>query len=65
MKKGLYKTTIVIWTEKNPSLCDLVGLAQSAMEGNAYCSQQLVTYVEAPLKDKDFDNTEFFGDMED
>ena len=61
--KTLFKTTIVIWTEEDPTDgAELVALARRARDGNAYCSKQVATKVEDPLSDPDWDNTEFFDD---
>ena len=57
----LYKTTIVVWTEYDPSLKDLDSLGQDAMDGSAYCSKQETVLVADPIHDSDFDGTEFFN----
>jgi len=62
----LYKTTIVIWSEFNPDqqMIELSNLANLATNGNAYCSKQESEEVMDPVSDKDWDGTEFFGEME-
>lgn len=56
----LFKTTIVIWTKDNATDVDLTILAQSATDGDAYCSKQECARVEDPESDLDWDGTEFF-----
>lgn len=57
----LYKTTIVIWSEFNPSRWSLLTLAQEAEDGQSYCSKQETVRVPIPPNDPDWDGTEFFG----
>lgn len=58
--KPLYKTTIVIWTDFDPSESEIAGLAQEATDGTAYCSVQKSEKIDDPTKDPDWDGTEFF-----
>jgi hypothetical protein len=58
----LYKTTITIWSEFDPSQVELEDLAREAMRGAAYCSRQNVSHIENPSADPDWDGTEFFED---
>jgi hypothetical protein len=62
--KTLYKTTIIIWTEDNPSGMELEDLAREATSGMGYCSYLNTKEIDAPTKDKDWDGTEFFYDDE-
>lgn len=57
----LHKTTIVIWTEYDPSNVELEDLAREATSGEGYCSKQNTERIEDPAADKDWDGTEFFG----
>jgi hypothetical protein len=58
----LFKTTIVIWSEYNPSgTVELEDLAREARSGDAYCSKQKTVSVDNVTKDSDWDGTEFFG----
>jgi hypothetical protein len=60
--RRLFKTTIVIWTEYDPTLLvEIDELARDAMEGESYCSSSESVLVEDPEKDTDWDGTEFFG----
>jgi hypothetical protein len=60
--KPLYKTTIVIWSEYDPTdKVELDDLASDATTGGSYCSYMHASRVEAPTKDKHWDGTEFFG----
>jgi hypothetical protein len=54
----LYKTTIVIWTEYDPSDMDIEYLARDATSGDSFCDQQ--THEVITDKNK-FPDTEFFG----
>jgi hypothetical protein len=69
--RPLYKTTIVVWTDYDPTSPDadiemfddsLEKLMKEAREGAAYCSKQESVKVEDPLADPAWDNTEFFDD---
>lgn len=60
--KPLYKTVIVIWTEFDPRGWEIDSLARESVDGEAYCSQQLIENIENPEKDPDWDGTEFFGE---
>ena len=63
MKKPLYKSTIVIWSEFDPSegKRSLEDLGREADQGEAYCSKSESVLVEDPAADADWDGTEFFG----
>lgn len=59
----LYKTTIIIWSEEDPTeKYELKALADEAERGSAYCSKMQAELVEDPTKDPDWDGTEFFGE---
>ena len=61
--KPLYKTTVVIWSEFDPSelsLRDLVWEATSAI-GEAYWSKYHGELVNDPAEDPDWDGTDFFA----
>lgn len=61
----LYKTTIVIWSEYDPTNnIEIDDLARDAMSGESYCSKQKSEYVD-PRTDPDWDGTDFFGYDED
>jgi hypothetical protein len=60
--KNLFKTTIVIWSDYDPSQeGDIDELAHDATYGDSYCSKESSVVVEDPEKDPDWDGTEFFG----
>ena len=60
--KTLYKTTIIIWSEYDPTdKVELVDLAREATEGSAYCSVMKAEQVKDLSKDKDWDGTDFFN----
>lgn len=65
----LYKTTIVIWSEYDPtnvlSYKDLSELGQDAIDGYAYCSKKKTDLIKSPNLDRDWDGTEFFNENED
>ena len=59
--KKLYKTTIIIWSDEDPTgKYELVDLAQEATDGLMYCSKQHTEAIKNPRKDPDWDGTEFF-----
>lgn len=64
--KGLYKTTIVIWSEYNPeeNNVDIDVLAREAVQGDAYSSHTSTVHVPDPDKDEHWDGNEFFFDPE-
>jgi hypothetical protein len=64
MMTGLYKTKIVIWSEWDTSETELDIIGREAMQGDAYCSAMNVTWVKNPQEDPEFDDTEFFGTLE-
>jgi hypothetical protein len=58
--RGLYKTTIVIWSEWDTSDTELDVIGWEAMQGDAYCSIFNTTYVKDPKQDPLWEETEFF-----
>jgi len=64
MKKPLWKSTIVIWTEFDPYDTEIDTLAWHAMEGDGYCSRHIADHIADPESDPDWDGTEFFWDPE-
>jgi len=58
--KGLYKTTIVIWSDFNPEHLEIDDLARDAMSGESYCSKQECNLIYDSENDVDWDGTEFF-----
>jgi hypothetical protein len=60
--RKLYKSTIVTWSEFDPSTVELSRLAQEAETGDAYCSKHVSEHLEEFAEDPDWDGTEFFGD---
>ena len=61
--KPLYKNTIIIWSEFDPTpILTLEDLAREAVDGSMYCSSMKSQLVENPLSDSDWDGTEFFND---
>jgi hypothetical protein len=55
-----YKTTIVIWTDYDPSEVELEDLARDATSGEAICSKQQVEKIDDPDSDPDYEVGEFF-----
>lgn len=64
--KPLWKTTIVIWSDYDPSLIpmELEELARQATSGDAYCSLQDTVYVYDPDEDDNPPSDEFFFDSD-
>jgi hypothetical protein len=58
--KALYKSTIIIWTEYDPTELELRDLAHQAESGDACCSSMTSALVAEPEKDTAWDGTEFF-----
>ena len=58
----LYKSTIVIWSEYDPTKLELSHLARDAESGDAYCAKCHAEVVDAVENDPDWDGTDFFGD---
>jgi hypothetical protein len=58
----LFKTTIVIWSEYDPSELDLElsELARQAENGDAYCASMTCAPIPEPEKDPAWDGTDFF-----
>ena len=65
--KALYKSTIIIWTEYDPSALEveLTDLAHQAESGDAYCSRMTSACVADPKKDAGWDGSEFFDQEDD
>lgn len=59
MSKKLWKTTITIWTDYDPTDVELEDLAREATCGDAYCSGQS---AEAVIDAAQFPQTDFFGE---
>lgn len=56
--KQLWKTTIVIWSDEDPSNLELEELACEADRGGSICTEKSTVVVDDP---KDFPDTEFFN----
>jgi hypothetical protein len=65
--KSLYKSTIIIWSEYDPSALEveLTDLVHQAEDGDAYCSTMDCVFVPEPEKDTAWDGTEFFVLLDD
>jgi hypothetical protein len=62
---ALWKTTIVIWSDSDPSSYELVDLAREATDGNSKCSKCKTELVEKPADDPEFEGVgDFFGPEE-
>lgn len=64
MKKALWKSTIIIWSDQNPNTMELSDLARDAEVGDSYCSKQETILVENPEQDADAPSMEFFFERE-
>ena len=64
---SLYKTTLIIWSEFNPTGMAIDDLATEAVTGSAYCAKKLTIDVESPRRDPDWvqDGERFLGDQDD
>jgi hypothetical protein len=61
MAGALFKTRVVIWSEKDPVKMELSELAREAESGDAYCSGLRSERVADPERDPDWDGTDFFA----
>jgi hypothetical protein len=52
--KALYKTTIVIWSDRDVSDMDAEDLGRDSISGESYCSRMKTTVVDNPKNDPDF-----------
>jgi hypothetical protein len=57
---GLFRTTIVIWSEFDGGEVELEDLARDATSGGSYCSKQDSVFIEDPYSDADPPSQEFF-----
>ena len=57
IKKRLYKTTIVIWSDYPGDSVELEDLARQATSGDAICTQQTSKPVDRPWGEPDFDDS--------
>lgn len=66
MKRPLHKTTIVIWSSKDPTKkYDLAEIACKVTNGQMYCASMTVKLVEDPRSNPDWgDGTRFFENLE-
>ena len=60
----LYKTTIVIWSDEDPTDMELEDIAREATNGSCYCSKMTSDHVEDAESDADWDGNEFFDNEE-
>jgi len=58
--KGLWKSTIVIWSNFDPSETDIEDLAREALAGDVHCSQHKVEFVDDLDSDPDWDGESEF-----
>jgi hypothetical protein len=62
MSKGLYRITIVIWSDEDPTHYTLEDVAREATSGGMYCSRQEHEYINDPQSDPFPPSQEFFFD---
>ena len=60
MTDGLWKSTIIIWSEFDPQQVELSTLAREAEVGEAYCSSMAAEFIREPEQDVAWDGTSFF-----
>lgn len=58
--RGLYRTTVTVWTTEPAGDTDLAVLAREATDGGAYCSGQRSVLVPCPEADPEPPGAEFF-----
>jgi hypothetical protein len=59
---SMYKTTIVIWSDYDPSKSDIDTLARDSISGQSYCSVRKSEHIQNHRSDNDWDGTEFFDE---
>jgi len=57
--KGLWKSTIVIWSAFDPSETDIEDLSREALAGDAHCSEHKVEFIDDLDSDPDWDGSDF------
>lgn len=62
--KGLWKSTIVIWSTSDPSETDVEDLAREALAGDAHCSTNKVEFIDDLESDSDWDGSDFLNGQE-
>lgn len=60
-KTKLFKTSIVIWSDYDPTGMDLEDLARDAVSGLSICTKMERVPVDDPQADPDWDGNEFFN----
>jgi hypothetical protein len=60
--KGLWKSTIVIWSTFDPSEFDIEDLSRDALAGDAHCSEHKVEFIDDLDSDPDWDGSELLND---
>lgn len=63
--KELWKTTIVVWSDKEPFNWEITDIAHDAMDGDSFCSRQHTVLVEDAEADPDWRATDFFDCFDD
>lgn len=58
--KPLFRTTIVIWSERATTDMELSDLARDAESGASYCSVMRGEWIAEPEGDPSWDGTDFF-----
>jgi len=61
--KGLWKSTIVIWSAFDPSETDIEDLSREALVGDAHCSEHKVEFIDDLDSDPDWDESDFLDDI--
>lgn len=61
--KGLWKSTIIIWSAYDPSEVDIEELAREALTESAHCSEHKIEFIDDLENDPDWDGSDFFVDI--
>ena len=62
MKRGLNKTTLTIFSDRDLSDDTLTEIGVAADAGDAHCTKRHTEHVPEPEADPDWDGNEFFED---
>lgn len=64
MHQGLFKTTIVVWSDFSPEDYDAEDICREAIRGDAHLSTMRSEFIDDPESDPDWDDNSFFEDDE-
>lgn len=63
--RPLYKTTLVIWSDDDTADFTMRRIGNDVDQDNTFCSTRECVLVQDPEGDEDWEETDFFDDIED